>query len=84
MGIPGAISWRKEWGGLFLWLLWLRDDAGIYRDYMRGICRIAEQPYYQTSVERKEPDDDLQPGKKHGLTATMIAPSFQEALKVGD
>ena len=68
-------------GGTIMWLTWLQDDIGIYRRYMQRNRDIARQPYYQTTSEREQIEEELQPGKRRGVMAIVLMPSLLKAMR---
>ena len=63
-----------------LWFAWLRDDVGIYREYMQRQRDIAQQPYYQTADARKQIEEELRPDKRRGVMISIVVPSELRAI----
>lgn len=67
--------------GTPVWLLWVRDDVSIYREYLQRQRDIALQPYYQTADARKQIEEELRPGKRRGVMSAIVAPSVMKAIE---
>ncbi len=75
-----ARTLRSGAGGA-LWFAWLRDDVGIYREYMQRQRDIAQQPYYQTADARKKIEEELRPGKRRGVMSAIVMPSILKSIE---
>ena len=67
-------------GGTVVWLLWLQEDVSIYREYLQRLREIAQEPYYQTAPERKQIEEELQPGKRRGVLSAITTPSLLKTI----
>lgn len=63
--------------GTCVWLLWLRDDVNIYREYLSRERHMAQKVYYQSAAELKKIEDE----PHHGVISTLTAPSVLGAAR---
>ena len=75
---PGGMS---PSGGAGMWILWVRDEVGFYREAFARVRKIAEQPYDKTAAERKEFEEDFHLGKR-GVFGGIIAPELVKGLEL--
>ena len=68
--------------GTVMWLMWVHDDIGVYREYMQRLRDIAQRPYYQTVGERKQIEEDLKPGNRRGVMSALATPALLPLISI--
>jgi hypothetical protein len=68
-------AWSRS-SGLILWLTWLQDDVGTYRELMQRVHESSQRPYHEFAAELQ-----AKVGKRYGLLTSLLVPSMLASLR---